>query len=121
MAHVVGPTGHVYTVERLETLAERARENLDRAGLSGRVTVVVGDGSCGWKEFAPYDRISVACAAPDIPEPMLLQLTDGGMLLIPVGARFVQELVRVTRVGTKFRREGLGGCVFVPMVGRCGY
>jgi protein-L-isoaspartate(D-aspartate) O-methyltransferase len=121
MAQVVGPSGHVYTVERLEPLAERARVNLERAGLSERVTVVVGDGSCGWKEFAPYDRISVACAAPDVPEPMLMQLSDGGTLLIPVGARYVQELVRVTRVGTKFRREGLGGCVFVPLVGKCGY
>jgi protein-L-isoaspartate(D-aspartate) O-methyltransferase len=121
MAHMVAPSGHVYTVERLEPLAERARANLERAGLSELVTVVLGDGSCGWSEFAPYDRISVACAAPDVPEPMLRQLNDGGMLLIPVGARYVQELVRVTRVSTKFRREGLGGCVFVPLVGRCGF
>jgi protein-L-isoaspartate(D-aspartate) O-methyltransferase len=121
MAQMVAPGGHVYTVERLEPLAERARANLERAGLSDIVTVVLGDGSCGWSEFAPYDRISVACAAPDVPEPMLRQLNDGGMLLIPVGARYVQELVRVTRVKTKFRREGLGGCVFVPLVGKCGF
>lgn len=121
MAHVVGTTGHVYTVERLEPLAERARANLGTAGLSDRVTVLLGDGSCGWAEEAPYDRISVACAAPDVPEPMLMQLADDGMLLIPVGGRYVQELTRITRVGTKFRKEGLGGCVFVPLVGRCGY
>ncbi len=121
MAHVVGPTGHVYTVERLEPLAERARANLGTSGLSDRVTVVHGDGSCGWPEHAPYDRISVACAAPYVPEPMLEQLSDGGMLLIPVGARYVQELTRITRVGTKFRQEGLGGCVFVPLVGKCGH
>jgi protein-L-isoaspartate(D-aspartate) O-methyltransferase len=71
--------------------------------------------------MAPFDRISVACAAPEVPEPMLLQLADGGMLLIPVGGRHVQELTRITRVGTKFRKEGLGGCVFVPLVGRCGH
>ena len=121
MAHVVGGSGHVFTVERIESLAERARVNLGTAGLSDRVTVVLGDGSCGWQEFAPYDRISVACAAPDVPEPMMMQLSDGGMLLIPVGGRYVQELTRITRVGTKFRREGLGGCVFVPLVGKCGY
>ncbi len=121
MAQVVGTSGHVYTVERLEPLAVRARANLEVAGLSDRVTVLVGDGSCGWSEFSPYDRISVACAAPDVPEPMLEQLTDGGMLLIPTGGRYVQELMRVTRVGNKYRREGLGGCVFVPLIGKCGY
>jgi protein-L-isoaspartate(D-aspartate) O-methyltransferase len=121
MAQVVGPSGHVYSIERLEPLAERARTNLMAVGLSDRVTVVVGDGSCGWAEFSPYDRISVACAAPDVPASMLDQLSDGGMLLIPVGGRYIQELMRVTRNGTRFRREGLGGCVFVPLVGRCGY
>ena len=121
MAHVVGSDGHVYTVERLESLADRARASLEAAGLSDRVTVVVGDGSCGWPEYAPYDRISVACAAPKVPEPMLRELTDGGRLLIPVGGLYVQELTRITRVGTKFRKEGLGGCVFVPLVGKCGH
>ena len=121
MAHVVGPTGHVYSVERLEPLAERARASLEASGLSDRVTVLVGDGSCGWHEHAPYDRISVACGAPEVPEPMLEDLEDGGMLLIPVGGGYVQELVRITRDGDRFRREGLGGCVFVPLVGRCGH
>jgi len=121
MAHIVGPTGHVYAVERVEVLADRARANLKAAGLSDVVTVLEGDGSCGWSEHAPYDRISVACAAPDVPEPMLMELNDGGVLLVPVGGRYYQELTRITRVGTKFRREGMGGCVFVPMVGRCGH
>jgi protein-L-isoaspartate(D-aspartate) O-methyltransferase len=121
MAQIVGPNGHVYAVERLEQLAQRARANLESAGLSERVTVLVGDGSCGWADLAPYDRISVACAAPDVPEPMLRQLKDGGMLLIPVGGRHVQELTRITRVATKFQKEGLGGCIFVPLVGKCGY
>jgi len=121
MAHVVGEYGHVFAVERLEPLAERARANLEGAGLADRVTVLVGDGSCGWSEYAPYDRISVACAAPYVPEPMLMELADGGMLLVPVGGRYVQELTRITRVGTKFRKEGLGGCVFVPLVGKCGH
>jgi protein-L-isoaspartate(D-aspartate) O-methyltransferase len=121
MAHVVGSDGHVFTVERLESLADRARASLEAAGLSDRVTVVVGDGSCGLPEYAPYDRISVACAAPEVPEPMLRELSDRGRLLIPVGGLYVQELTRITRVGTKFRKEGLGGCVFVPLVGKCGH
>jgi protein-L-isoaspartate(D-aspartate) O-methyltransferase len=121
MAHLVGPTGHVYTVERVEVLADRARANLEAAGLSDVVTVLEGDGSCGWSEHAPYDRISVACAAPDVPRQMLKELKEGGILLIPVGGPYFQELTRITRVGTKFTREGLGGCVFVPLVGECGH
>lgn len=121
IAHLVGPEGHVYTVERIEPLASRARASLEAAGLSDRVTVLVGDGSCGWKESAPYDRISVACAAPRVPEPMVNDLVDGGMLLIPVGSTYIQELLRVTRAGDRTRVDRLGGCVFVPLVGRCGF
>ena len=121
IAESVGPTGHVYSVERIEPLAIRARRNVEAAGLSDRVTVVVGDGSCGWPEHAPYDRISVACAAPSVPEPMRSELADGGKLLIPAGGRYIQELLRVTRTGDDFRVEKLGGCVFVPLLGRCGH
>jgi protein-L-isoaspartate(D-aspartate) O-methyltransferase len=121
IAEAIGPEGHVYSVERVEPLASRARRNLDAAGLSDRVTVMVGDGSCGWPEHSPYDRISVACAAPAVPDPMRADLADGGKLLIPAGSRFVQELLRVTRRGDDFKVERLGGCVFVPLVGRCGY
>ena len=121
IAHAVGETGHVYTVERIEALAMRARASLAEAGLADRVTVVVGDGSCGWKEFAPYDRISVACAAPRVPEPMVEDLIDGGMLLVPVGSSYIQELLRVTRSGSRMVTDRLGGCVFVPLLGRCGF
>jgi protein-L-isoaspartate(D-aspartate) O-methyltransferase len=121
IAEVVGPRGHVYTVERIEPLAQRARASLESAGLADRVTVLVGDGSCGWPEHAPYDRISVACAAPRVPEPLQEELADGGVLLIPAGGHYVQELLRVTRRGTGFHTERLGGCVFVPLLGRCGH
>jgi protein-L-isoaspartate(D-aspartate) O-methyltransferase len=121
IAQVVGEEGHVYAVERIEALAERARANLEAANLAGRVTVLVGDGSCGWPEHAPYDRISVACAAPHIPNTLQAELAEGGSLLIPVGGRYVQELMRVTRTGDSFRKERLGGCVFVPLLGKCGY
>lgn len=120
IAHLVGPTGHVFTVERIEALARRARDNLEAAGLSDRVTVVVGDGSCGWPEHAPYDRISVACAAPRVSETMVDNLSEDGMLLIPVGSPYMQELTRVTRKGNRTTMERLGGCIFVPLVGKCG-
>jgi protein-L-isoaspartate(D-aspartate) O-methyltransferase len=92
-----------------------------KAGYDDVVTVLVGDGSCGWPEHAPYDRISVACASPGVPEPLQNELAEGGMLLIPVGGTYVQELLRVTRTGNRFQTEGLGGCVFVPLVGKCGH
>jgi protein-L-isoaspartate(D-aspartate) O-methyltransferase len=121
IAEVVGPKGHVFSVERIEPLAERARSNLEATGYSDRVTVLAGDGSCGWPEYAPYDRISVACAAPHVPEPMQAELSEGGMLLIPTGGHHVQELLRVTRMGNRYHIERLGGCVFVPLVGKCGH
>ncbi len=121
IANMVGPTGHVYAVERIEALALRARASMEAAGLSDRVTVLVGDGSCGWSEHAPYERISVACAAPHIPDEMVADLAEGGMLLIPVGRRYIQELTRVTRAGNRTKMERLGGCVFVPLVGKCGH
>ncbi len=121
IAEAIGPEGHVYSVERIEPLAVQARKNLELAGYLDRVTMLVGDASCGWPEHAPYDRISVACAAPNVPEPMMQELAEGGKLLIPVGGSYAQELVRVTRMGSKFLREDLGGCVFVPLVGRCGF
>jgi len=121
IAEAIGPRGHVWSVERIEPLAEGARRNLEAAGYAERVTVVVGDGSCGWPEHAPYDRISVACAAPSVPEPMQRELTDGGMLLVPVGGMGIQTLLRVTRRGDAFHVEDLGGCVFVPLRGRCGF
>ncbi len=120
IAEAIGPGGHVWSVERITPLAEGARRALDAAGYGDRVTVLTGDGSCGWPEQAPYDRISVACAAPNAPRPMLEQLMEGGMLLIPVGPH-VQTLLRITRQGDRFRTEDLGGCVFVPLRGRCGF
>lgn len=121
VAHVVGPAGHVYSVERVASLAERARRNLAEAGMAGRVEVVVGDGSLGWAEQAPYDRIFVTCGAPDIPPPLLDELVDGGKLLIPVGSRYYQDLVLAEKAEGEVRRRNLGGCVFVPLLGEHGF
>lgn len=110
----------VYSVERLEELAKKARQNLEKAGCEN-VTIIVGDGTLGYEEEAPYDRIIVAAAAPDIPPPLIEQLKTGGKLLIPVGSRMSQELWRITKEEKGIRREGLGGCVFVPLIGRYGW
>lgn len=120
-AQLVAPDGHIYTVERVKSLAERAQANIARAGYSHLITVMQGDGSLGLEEHAPYDRIFVACGAPRIPKPLADQLADGGKMLVPVGGRFYQDLIRVERRGHEMIRESLGGCVFVPLIGECGY
>ena len=115
--------GHVYTVEFNQTLAGTARKNIRNTGYSDRITVIVGDGSKGYSGKAPYDRIFVAAAAPEIPKPLTEQLKLGGILLIPVGsASLFQTLLKITK-GTdeKFKEETLGGVAFVPLVGEYGF
>jgi protein-L-isoaspartate(D-aspartate) O-methyltransferase len=118
MAELVGPDGHVYAVERIAELAREAMKNLSSAGYSN-VTVIVGDGSCGLPEYAPYDRISVACAAPDVPEPLKEQLKKGGKLVVPVGSQY-QELLLVTKKNG-FEIKRCGGVIFVPLIGSYGF
>ncbi len=110
--------GHIYTIERRESLANTARENLKVAGYSN-VMVIVGDGTLGLSEHAPYDRISVACAAPDIPPPLLEQLKYGGKMVIPIG-RHSQELYLVEKKDTIIKKRS-GGVMFVPLMGRYGF
>jgi len=118
MAELVGPEGHVYTIERIPELAEQARKNLQRVG-AANVTVILGDGSKGLATHAPYDRISVAASAPEIPPPLKEQLKPGGKLVIPVGS-MQQELVLVTRVNG-YHEERRMGVVFVPLIGEHGF
>ena len=122
IAGLVSPGGRVVAIERIGELAKVARENVEAAGLSDRVEVVVGDGSVGYPPEAPYDRISVAAAAPRVPASLIAQLKrDGGRLLVPVGPPSHQELIEVRVEGGSARQRGLGGCVFVPLVGKEGY
>lgn len=120
VASIVGSKGKVYSVERISSLAEKARENLRHVGVSN-VEVIVGDGSLGLNDYAPYDRIYVTCAAPDVPTPLIQQLTiDDGQLLIPVG-EMICELKRITKMGESLKTESLGGCAFVPLIGQYGF
>ena len=123
IAEQTGPQGHVYTIELVPELVKAARSNLAKAGYSDRVTLVQGDGSLGYPDRAPYDRIVVTAAAPKIPQPLLRQLVLGGVLVIPIGGRlFPQELVKV-RKDEKGRigRISLGGVAFVPLIGKEGF
>src|SRR4029077_971875 len=122
-AEIVGDTGHVFAIEYLDKLVATARNNLSRSGYADRVTLVQGDGSLGYEERAPYDRILVTAAAPKIPPPLLEQLKPDGILVVPVGGRmFPQDLVRVRKKpdGT-LERNSLGGVAFVPLVGKHGF
>lgn len=115
--------GHIYTVEIVQGLADFAKKNIMNAGYNDRVTIICADGSVGYAEKAPYDRILVTAAAPDIPKPLIEQLKPNGIMLIPVGSvHLFQSLIKITKgVNGKTREENLGGVAFVPLTGRYGH
>jgi len=129
IAEIVAPSdspkekwGHVYTVEIVRELADSARTNIERAGYGDRVTVVCADGSEGYAAEAPYDRVLVTAAAPDLPRPLVEQLRTGGLLVIPVGGVYLyQTLVRVRKTDRRLVEENLGGVAFVPLTGKYGH
>jgi protein-L-isoaspartate(D-aspartate) O-methyltransferase len=110
----------VYSVERIRSLAMKARKVLDQLRLYN-VSIKVGDGSEGWEEYAPYNAIIVTAGAPEVPKPLKEQLADGGRLIIPVGDRFSQVLYKIVKRGNEFLQEDLGGCRFVDLVGKYGW
>ncbi len=110
----------VFSIERLASLSRRAQANLEKAGVFN-VNLMVGDGTKGHPEEAPYDAIIVTAGAPALPGPLKEQLAEGGRLVIPVGDRRVQTLMRVTRKGGDFIEEDLGGCRFVDLIGEHGW
>ncbi|HYU19009.1 MAG TPA: protein-L-isoaspartate(D-aspartate) O-methyltransferase [Chloroflexota bacterium] len=111
---------HVVTVERHPPLLERAREILTSLGYRN-VELHLTNGSLGWPAGAPYDRIIVTAAAPDVPEPLMDQLAADGRLVIPVGSASQQELLLVKRKGGQTERRKLGPVRFVPLVGKEGW
>jgi len=114
--------GHVYTVEIVKGLAEFARRNVEDSGYNNRVTIIHGDGSQGYAEKAPYDRVLATAAAPEIPKPLIDQLKTGGVLVIPVGGLYLyQTLFRVRKADDKVVKENLGGVAFVPLTGKYGH
>lgn len=108
---------YVVTVERVAPLAERAAAVLRELGYTNVEVHVAGE-TLGWPEGAPYDAIIVTAAAPEVPRELLDQLALGGRLVIPVGSRDLQELVRITKTQRGAQRHNLGPCRFVPLVGK---
>jgi protein-L-isoaspartate(D-aspartate) O-methyltransferase len=110
----------VVTVECVPELAESARQVLDRLGHSN-IEVHIAGKTLGWPEGAPYDAIIVSAGAPSVPQVLLDQLSWDGRLVIPVGSRWQQDLLKVTKTRKGNRIENLGGCYFVPLVGEGGW
>ena len=113
----------VFTIERLAALAARARKTLDSLNYYN-VALRVGDGTYGWREESPFERILVTAGAPRVPRILVEQLALGGILVIPVGSRQTQKLLKVTRLSMDpedLRQENLGGCRFVDLVGEHGW
>lgn len=110
----------VVTTERIESLSLSARKILRELGIAN-VRFRTGDGTLGAPGDSPFDAILVTAAAPDIPAPLFEQLAEGGIMVIPVGGRWEQDLVRLRKEGGSPRREHLGGCRFVPLLGKHGF
>lgn len=111
----------VFSLERIPALARAARKALDSNGFS-KVNIRLADGTLGWQEMAPFDAIIVTAGAPEVPQEYLNQLSVGGRLVIPVGDRESQVLMRITRVSeTEFKEEKMLGCRFVPLIGNHGW
>jgi protein-L-isoaspartate(D-aspartate) O-methyltransferase len=112
--------GQVFSVEMVPALLDKARDVIRRVG-AANVSLLLGDGTLGWRDFAPFQAILVSAAAPEIPKPLAEQLADGGRMLIPLGGREEQALTVVTRKGATLERRDIGAVRFVPLLGAHGW
>ena len=119
VSQMVGSNGKIYSIERIDSLARNAIENIKSVGIEN-VHIMVGDGSKGLPEYAPYNRIYVTCAAPKLPPTFIDQLSPSGKILIPEGDMMctlrLYEIIKNNVVA-----KNLGGCVFVPLLGEYGH
>jgi len=113
-------TAKVFSIERVSELALRATELIKNLKISN-ISVKVFDGTYGWSDQAPFDRIIIAAAAPEVPQPLMQQLARTGVMVLPIGSGKSQRLARVRRVGTGVQIEDCGTAEFVPLVGRFGW
>lgn len=113
-------TEQVFSVERIPALLHSAKDVIQRLGAKN-VSLLLGDGTVGWRDYAPYDAILVSAAGPDVPSPLLEQLAVGGRLLVPVGGGDEQTLRMYRRTSAGIESHDLGAVRFVPLVGRHGW
>ena len=117
LAHLAA---QVFSIERIAPLMQSARESIARSGVRN-VSLLTGDGTLGWREYAPYDAILVSAGSPTIPQPLVEQLAEGGRMLIPLGGQDVQTLVVLTRKQGTIVREDMLPVRFVPLLGQHGW
>jgi protein-L-isoaspartate(D-aspartate) O-methyltransferase len=111
----------VYSVERVSAILPRTKKTLSELGYKN-IFIRVDDGTFGWDKESPFDAILVTAASPDIPEPLLRQLSDnGGRLIIPVGDEFSQNLIKIKKTDGKIKKENKGGVRFVKLIGEHGW
>jgi len=113
-------SSRVYTIERIKSLMGNARKVLSELGYDN-ILFRAFDGTLGWKEYAPFDAIMVTAGAPHIAKPLIDQLADNGRMIIPVGDKYTQELIKVVRRGEDLEQKSLGGCRFVNLIGVHGW
>src|SRR6476646_6840377 len=107
----------VFSIERIPALLDKARETIQQIGLRN-ISFLLGDGTLGWRQYAPYDAILVGAGAPEVPSTYKEQLNEGGRILIPIGDRDEQVLYMFTRRGDKLDGEVIAPVRFVPLVGK---
>jgi len=120
LSYLVSEKGKVYTIEIIHELVEFAKNNLKKLGIRN-VEVFEKDGSLGLKEKAPFDKIIVTAACPDIPKPLLNQLKVDGIMVIPIGNIYLQEMYVIKKLKDKIEKKSIGSFMFVPLVGRYGF
>jgi protein-L-isoaspartate(D-aspartate) O-methyltransferase len=112
--------GEVYTIERFENLAAQAKVLFKELGYNN-IKLKLGDGTLGWPEEAPFERIIITAASPRVPLPLTEQLKDGGKMVLPLGESFSQVLTVIEKKNNQIEHKGVCGCVFVPLVGKYGW
>lgn len=112
--------GEVYTIERIDALSKSAQTLLNGLGYKN-IHCITADGTLGWPDAAPFDRILITAAAPDLPDPHLSQLKDNGIIVAPVGTLYSQELIKARKIGTEIIKDYFTPCVFVPLIGKHGW
>jgi protein-L-isoaspartate(D-aspartate) O-methyltransferase len=110
----------VFSIERIAALMQQAKQNIERAAVHN-VSLMVGDGTVGWRAHAPYDAILVSAASPSVPQPLVEQLAEAGKLIIPLGGQDEQDLVMFTKRGPEMVRESILPVRFVPLLGTYGW
>ncbi len=113
-------SSRVYTIERIEFPLMNARKILAKLGYTN-ILFKIFDGTTGWREYAPFDTIMVTAGAPDLPKPLIDQLADNGRMVIPIGDRYSQEMIKIIRKGKSLKQKNLGGCRFVNLIGIHGW